>query len=67
MDKIKKEEHKCNECKKDKHFESANDLRKHEWTHHPKNEMEKAWAKHALENFRNWKGSSYYESFGPYY
>ena len=43
------------------------DLTKHEWENHPKNDIEKAWAKHAKENFSNWKGSSYYESFGPYY
>lgn len=32
---------------------------------HPKNEVESAWAKHANEGFKNYTGSSYYESYGP--
>ena len=57
---------KCPECK-DKNFTSVNDLEKHQMTYHPKNDVERAWSKHAIEDFRNYKGSSYYESFGPYY
>ena len=59
---------KCPECKnKNVNFTSSNDLEKHQMTYHPKNDIERAWSKHAKENFRNYKGSSYYESFGPYY
>ncbi len=56
---------KCNYCKFT--CEDKNDLQKHEWKYHPKNEYEKLWSKHAKQGFINWKGSSYFESFGPYY
>ena len=55
----------CNKCKNK--FDNNHDLQKHEWTYHPKNETEKVWSDHAKQNFKNFNGSSYYESFGPYY
>ena len=48
-------------------FDDSTDLNKHEWTYYPRNNTERTWAKHAREGFINWTGSSYYESFGPYY
>ena len=48
-------------------FDSYRSYEKHQWTCHPSNDTERAWAKHASEGFMNWTGSSYYESFGPYY
>lgn len=56
---------KCSECK----FTTKNsrNMERHNWTWHPSNKYERAWSKHALEGFMNWKGSSYYESYGPYY
>lgn len=48
-------------------FDSYRSYEKHQWTYHPSNDAERSWAKHASENFINWTGSSYYESFGPYY
>tara|TARA_Y200000002_G_scaffold302071_1_gene257361 strand:+ start:355 stop:537 length:183 start_codon:yes stop_codon:yes gene_type:complete len=56
---------KCIKCKKE--FNDERQLQKHKWTYHPKNNMEKLWSKHHREGFKNWKGSSYFESFGPYY
>lgn len=55
----------CNKCKSK--FNNNHDLRSHEWTYHPKNKIESVWSKYAKENFKNYNGSSYYESFGPYY
>lgn len=55
----------CNKCKKE--FDDENDLQRHCWKYHPKNKMEQAWSKHSIEGFKKWKGSSYYESYGPYY
>ena len=66
----KEEEYICHECQLKKirrNFNNSMDLQKHEWTWHPKNDIERSWAKHAREGFSNWKGSSYYESYGPYY
>tara|TARA_B100001093_G_scaffold250419_1_gene239901 strand:+ start:2896 stop:3093 length:198 start_codon:yes stop_codon:yes gene_type:complete len=60
----------CEICKtkeKEIEFDNEKELQKHQWTYHPKNNIERTWSKHALCNFKNWKGSSYYESFGPYY
>lgn len=57
--------HNCNECSYK--TDNSHDLYKHECQHHPKNDVEKAWAKHANEGFRNYTGSSYYESYGPWY
>ncbi len=61
----------CDECKekykKIYKFNSYRSYEKHQWTYHPKNSIERAWSKHALEGFINWTGSSYYESYGPYY
>ena len=54
----------CKRCHKEM---AEDDIRKHQWTYHPKNNMERAWAEHAKEGFRNWNGSTYYESYGPYY
>lgn len=54
----------CPTCKK---YVRGDDMRRHRWTYHPKNKTEEQWAKHARTNFRDWKGSSFYESFGPYY
>ena len=66
-----KEEIVCEICKEKYNkiikFNYSRDLDKHEWTYHPRNDIEKAWSKHALEGFINWTGSSYYESYGPYY
>ncbi len=60
-------EYKCESCKSKPEFRSYESLQKHRWTYHPSNNIEKAWAKHAREGFENWTGSSYYESYGPYY
>ena len=51
----------CPTCKKE--IEKDN-YQKHQWKWHPKNKMEEAWSK---TNFKHFKGSTYYESFGPYY
>ena len=46
-------------CAKCKHkFDDENDLQRHLWKYHPKNKTEKTWSKHAIEGFKNWKGSS---------
>ena len=66
----KKNKYICDECKLKKihvEFKTYKSLEKHNWTWHPKNEIEKHWSEHAKEGFMNWTGSSYYESFGPYY
>lgn len=55
----------CAKCKQT--FNDENDLQRHCWKYHPKNKMEKVWSKHAREGFKNWNGSSYFESYGPYY
>ena len=55
----------CNKCKQE--FDDENSLQRHSWKYHPKNKTEKTWSKHAREGFKNWKGSSYYASYGPYY
>ena len=57
----------CKHKEKEIEFDDEKDLQKHRWKYHPKNSIEKTWSKHALNNFKNWNGSSYYESFGPYY
>ena len=61
----------CNECnfkiRKSDYNDYEKSLQKHKWKYHPKNHYEKTWSKHALEGFKNWRGSSYYESYGPYY
>ena len=36
------------------------------YTNYPMNDKERTYAKHAKEGFRNWKGSPYYEKYGPY-
>ena len=51
----------CDTCKKEVY-----NLEKHNWKYHPKNKYEELWAKNAKENFKNWKGSTYFES-DPYY
>ena len=65
----KKEEtnkkHNCNECPYK--TDNSHDLYKHQCQYHPKNDVESAWAKQANEGFRNHTGSSYYESYGPWY
>jgi len=55
----------CNQCSYK--ADNSDDLYKHECQKHPKNEVESAWAKHANEGFKNYTGSSYYESYGPWY
>jgi hypothetical protein len=57
--------HKCNQCSYK--TDNSHDLYKHECQHHPKNKTEEVWADHANEGFRNHNGSSYYESYGPWY
>ncbi len=52
----------CTICEK----EVDEEIEKHNWKCHPKNKYEELWAKHAKENFKNWKGSTYFES-DPYY
>ncbi len=63
--KEKEQQFTCPQCK----FVTKNSrsMQKHQWTWHPSNNIERAWAKHAREGFMNWTGSSYYESYGPYY
>lgn len=51
----------CDTCKKEVY-----NLEKHKWKYHPTNKYEELWAEHAKENFKNWKGSTYFES-DPYY
>ena len=65
MDDFDNKLEKCNQC--NFKCENADTLQKHKWKWHPKNNYEKLWSKHAKENFKNWTGSSYFESFGPYY
>ena len=70
MEDKKKEKYICHECESKKiktEFNNYRNLEKHQWTWHPSNSIERAWAKHAREGFMNWTGSSYYESYGPYY
>ena len=55
----------CKACKRD--LTRHEEWQKHQWQCHPSNAIEEAWAQHAKDNFRDWKGSTYYESFGPYY
>ena len=65
MEKKKTDNLKCSKCKFT--TKDSKTLQKHNWTWHPMNNYEKSWSKHAKEGFCNWTGSSYYESFGPYY
>ena len=65
MEDFNKKIEKCNNC--DFKCEDTDTLQKHKWKYHPKNKYEQLWSKHAKENFKNWNGSSYFESFGPYY
>ena len=60
-------EYKCESCKSKPKFLSYESLQKHCWIYHQSNDIEKTWAKHSSEGFINWTGSSYYESYGPYY
>jgi len=55
----------CISCKQE--FDEENNFQRHCWIYHPKNKIEQAWSKHARNGFKNWRGSSYYESYGPYY
>jgi hypothetical protein len=59
----------CKQCEKKTQieFDDEKSLQNHQWTYHPKNEIEKNWSKYARNGFRDWNGSTYYESFGPYY
>ena len=70
MSDSKTEIYTCYLCKKkDKHlvFYDEMSFRKHYWGIHPKNKYEEAWSKHYTQGFKNWNGSTYYESSGPYY
>ena len=55
----------CEKCKRS--LMPNEEWQKHQWQYHPSNDIEKAWAYHANTQFQYWSGSTYYESFGPYY
>ena len=57
----------CKEKNINARFDNELAYNKHYWGIHPVNKYEKEWSKHYKNNFKDWKGSSYYESFGPYY
>lgn len=54
---------KCPKCKKT--LENIS-LYKHMAAYHPKNDNEKEWSEYYLQE-KEYKGSSYFLSFGPHY
>jgi hypothetical protein len=54
----------CSQCGKKV---AVDDFQKHNWTYHPMNDTERAWSDYAKTGFKHWHGSTYYESYGPYY
>ena len=57
----KDRENYCYKCKKE--FACQNRLERHNWKHHPSNEIEKAWAN---TDWTTYSGTSYYKD-DPYY
>lgn len=53
----------CQECKSKPKFDSKNELERHQWQNHPKDEYQKAWSQISWSKYQ---GSSYYRD-DPYY
>lgn len=68
MSSNQKEENNKLECSQCSYTtDNDHDLYKHKCHKHPKNEVESAWAELKNEGFKSHHGSSFYESFGPWY